>query len=46
MPNEFIGQNGAAIKQTSTISVTGCPKVAKHSVKKKQKKHGKGGKKK
>jgi competence protein ComGC len=24
MPNEFVGQNGAVIKQSSTIEVTGC----------------------
>ena len=28
MPNEFIGQNGAAIHENTTISVTGCPKAA------------------
>ena len=27
MPNEFVGQNGAVIKQTTTIAVTGCPKA-------------------
>jgi hypothetical protein len=27
MPNEFIGQNGAAIHENTTISVTGCAKV-------------------
>ena len=26
MPNEFVGQNGATVKQTTTISVTSCPK--------------------
>ena len=46
MPNEFVGQNGAPIHQTTTIKVEGCAKVTKHSVKKKQKKHGKGAKKK
>jgi hypothetical protein len=28
MPNEFIGQNGAAIHENTTISVTNCPKAA------------------
>ena len=27
MPNEFVGQNGAVIKQDTTISVTGCAKT-------------------
>ena len=27
MPTEFVAQNGAAINQTTPISVTGCPKV-------------------
>jgi hypothetical protein len=38
MPNEFVGQNGAVIKQTTDISVTGCSKLepAKASKKKKQ----------
>ena len=35
MPTEFIGQNGAVIKQNTKISVTGCPKV--HKAKKKAK---------
>jgi hypothetical protein len=40
MPNEFIAQNGAVIKQTTTISVTGCPKAvpAKKKAKNKKKK--------
>jgi uncharacterized repeat protein (TIGR01451 family) len=45
MPNEFIGQNGAPIHQTTTIKVEGCPKPKKAKAAKK-KKHGKGGKKK
>ena len=27
MPNEFVGQNGAVIKQSTTISITGCGKT-------------------
>jgi hypothetical protein len=27
MPNEFVAQNGAVIKQDTTIGVTGCPKA-------------------
>jgi len=45
MPNEFVGQNGAVIKQTTDISVTGCPK-AKPAKKSKKAKTKKGGKKK
>jgi hypothetical protein len=45
MPNEFIGQNGAVIKQTTTINVTGCAKV-KVSKKAKKKAKAKKGKKK
>jgi hypothetical protein len=37
MPTKITGQNGAVIKQTTTIKVTGCPKVKK-AVKKKAKK--------
>jgi hypothetical protein len=37
MPTKIIGQNGAVIKQTTTIKVTGCPK-AKKAAKKKAKK--------
>ena len=46
MPNEFIGQNGAAIHENTDISVTGCPKAAtaKKAAKKKSKGK-KGGKK-
>jgi hypothetical protein len=40
MPNEFVGQNGAVIKQTTTISVTGCPKaVPAKKAKKKTRNH-------
>jgi uncharacterized repeat protein (TIGR01451 family) len=51
MPTKIIGQNGAVIKQTTTIKVTGCPK-AKQAIKKKRLKkasharkssHGQGG---
>jgi uncharacterized repeat protein (TIGR01451 family) len=44
MPTEFVGQNGAVVKQTTAVSVTGCPKDVKAS--KKHKKHNKGRKKK
>ncbi len=27
IPNEFVAQNGATVKQTTTIAVTGCPKA-------------------
>jgi len=39
MPNEFVGQNGAVVKQTTTIGVTNCPKAvkAKKAAKKKKK---------
>jgi hypothetical protein len=33
MPNEFVGQNGAVLKQDTKISVTGCPKTAVHKTK-------------
>ena len=48
MPTEFIAQNGAELKQSTKIAVTGCPKhkVVKHKGKKKRKakrgQHGKG----
>jgi hypothetical protein len=29
MPNEFVGQNGAVIQETTAIGVTGCGKAAK-----------------
>jgi hypothetical protein len=39
MPNEFIAQNGAAIKRNTTISVTGCPRARKARAKAKKKTH-------
>ncbi len=47
MPNEFVAQSGAVIKQDTKISVTGCKaaKPAKHKKGKKGKKKGKKGKK-
>jgi hypothetical protein len=45
MPNEFVAQNGAVIRQNTTIAVTGCGKAAVHKAKK-AKGHEKGGKKK
>jgi uncharacterized repeat protein (TIGR01451 family) len=47
IPTTLVGQNGAVIKQTTKVSVTGCPKAkkaAKKKVKKKAKAHGKKGK--
>jgi hypothetical protein len=41
MPNEFVGQNGAVVKQTTAIGVTGCAK-AKPAKKAKAKKKAKG----
>jgi hypothetical protein len=44
MPTEFVGQNGALIKTTTKIAVTGCGKTkhktkkAKHAKKRKRKK--------
>jgi hypothetical protein len=40
MPTEFVGQNGAELKQDTKIEVTGCPKAkaAKKAVKKGKKK--------
>jgi hypothetical protein len=47
MPNEFVAQNGAVLKQNTKISVTGCAKVkTKAKAKVKNSKHGKGTKKK
>jgi hypothetical protein len=46
MPNEFVAQNGAVIKQTTTIGVTGCPKAAPARKAKKKAKRHKGRKKK
>ena len=46
MPNEFVAQNGAVLKQNTKIAVTGCAKkVVKHKAKGKKKHGGKGGKK-
>ena len=44
MPNEFVAQNGAAIHEDTTISVTGCAKTVrpkKHKAKRRGKKGGK-----
>jgi hypothetical protein len=38
MPIELVGQNGAVVKQTTKLSVTGCPKLKKATKKKKKKK--------
>jgi hypothetical protein len=47
MPTEFVAQNGAVIRQNTTIGVTGCAKqVVKHKSKGKKKAKRKGGKKK
>jgi hypothetical protein len=35
MPTEFVGQNGAELKQDTKIEVTGCPKAVRHERKKK-----------
>ncbi len=35
MPTEFVAQNGAVIKQTTLIGVTGCVKAVRHERKKK-----------
>ena len=45
MPNEFIGQNGAVMKENTAIQVTGCPKARKAVKKKKLTKGKKGAKK-
>ena len=37
MPTEFLAQNGAEIKQSTKIAVTGCPKAKKTTHKKKHK---------
>jgi hypothetical protein len=39
MPTEMVGQNGLVIKQSTKISVTGCPKTKKTSHKKKKAHH-------
>jgi DNA-binding beta-propeller fold protein YncE len=36
MPTEFLAQNGAELKQTTKIAVTGCPKAKKTAHKKKK----------
>jgi hypothetical protein len=36
MPTEIVGQNGAVIKQTTKVGVTGCPKAKKASKPKKK----------
>jgi hypothetical protein len=35
MPTEFVAQNGAVIRQSTKIAVTGCPKAVRHERKKK-----------
>jgi hypothetical protein len=45
MPTLFTAQNGATIKQTTPIAVTGCPKHIKKKAKKAGRGHKKGGKK-
>src|ERR1700722_10915544 len=47
MPTEFVGQNGALIKTSTTVSVGGCPKAgkAKHKSTHDKKKHGTGNRK-
>ena len=37
MPTEISGQNGVLIKQKTKIRITGCPKVKKHKLTRKQK---------
>ena len=39
MPTTITGQNGAQIKQTTSITVTGCPKAKKKKAKPKRAKH-------
>ena len=41
MPTVITGQNGAVVKQTTKIAVTGCPKAKKKAKRTKKKKHGK-----
>ena len=38
MPTEFIAQNGAELKQTTKIAVTGCPKHKKKARKRTKRK--------
>jgi hypothetical protein len=42
MPTEITGQNGAVVKQTTKIAVTGCPKIKKAKAKQKATKRRKG----
>jgi hypothetical protein len=35
MPTEFVAQNGAVLKQSTKIAVSGCPKAVRHERKKK-----------
>jgi hypothetical protein len=42
MPTTITGQNGAQIKQTTKVAITGCPKKLKHPPKNKHNKHKKG----
>jgi hypothetical protein len=35
MPTEFVAQNGTVLKQSTAISITGCPKAVRHERKKK-----------
>jgi hypothetical protein len=39
MPTLITGQNGAVIKQTTKITINGCPKAKKHKTKKHKTKH-------
>jgi hypothetical protein len=41
MPNEFVAQNGAVIRQNTTIGVSGCPKTAHKAKAKRHKGKGK-----
>jgi hypothetical protein len=43
MPTEIVGQNGAVIKETTAIAVTGCKAAKKPKTKKKAKKSSRGG---
>ena len=38
IPTELIAQNGAAIHETTPVSITGCPKAPRHERKKAHKK--------
>ena len=39
MPTELVAQNGLAVKQSTKISVTGCPKTVHKRGSKKKTKH-------